>query len=60
MSVETPCVKVCEIDNELAVCRGCGRTLQEIGNWMRYSPTERIRIMRELPARQKQLSDQQQ
>ncbi|MSQ68383.1 MAG: DUF1289 domain-containing protein [Gammaproteobacteria bacterium] len=52
--MQTPCVQVCEIDTALAVCRGCGRTLQEIGNWVRYSPSERLRIMRELPARQAQ------
>lgn len=51
MAIESPCVNVCEIDEARRLCRGCGRTLLEIGNWVRYTPDERKRIMAELPAR---------
>lgn len=51
MAIESPCVKICEVDMAQRRCRGCGRTLDEIGNWVRYSPLERARIMAELPAR---------
>ncbi len=51
MAIESPCVKICEIDPAREICRGCGRTLAEIGEWLRYSAAERRRIMRELPAR---------
>jgi len=30
---------------------GCGRTIQEISAWTRYSDTERSRLMAILPAR---------
>jgi predicted Fe-S protein YdhL (DUF1289 family) len=51
MSIESPCIQLCQIDPERALCRGCGRTLQEIARWSAYSPAERRRIMNDLPAR---------
>jgi len=51
MTIESPCVNICEVDRAQRRCRGCGRTLEEIGNWVRYSPTQRARIMAELPTR---------
>jgi predicted Fe-S protein YdhL (DUF1289 family) len=51
MPIETPCIKICEIDQASQLCRGCGRSLQEIAHWGRYSPAERSRIMRELATR---------
>lgn len=51
MAIESPCVKLCEIDPAREICRGCGRTPAEIGAWLRYSVAERRLIMAELPAR---------
>jgi predicted Fe-S protein YdhL (DUF1289 family) len=51
--METPCIKVCEIDRTTNVCRGCARTLAEIATWGRMTSLERRRIMDELPARRK-------
>ena len=51
MAIESPCLKICEVDMTREICRGCGRTLEEIGSWIRYTPQERTRIMAELPAR---------
>lgn len=51
MPIETPCIKICEIDQPSQLCRGCGRSLHEIAHWGRYSPAERSRIMRELATR---------
>lgn len=42
----TPCVKKCKIDN--GVCLGCGRTLEEIINWMSYSDQTRQDIIEKL------------
>ncbi len=30
MTVETPCIRVCEMDPVHGICAGCGRTLDEI------------------------------
>lgn len=49
--METPCIQICQIDNETGLCVGCGRTLDEIARWGRLSSSERRAIMRALPER---------
>jgi predicted Fe-S protein YdhL (DUF1289 family) len=51
MDIQSPCTKVCALDPLSAICVGCGRTLAEIENWLRFSADERSRIMAELPRR---------
>ena len=51
MSIETPCIQVCEIDAATQLCRGCARSLQEIAQWGRLTEAARSAIMRELPSR---------
>jgi hypothetical protein len=49
--MESPCVNICTVDRDSRLCTGCGRSLDEIGQWFRLSSQERRRIMAELPAR---------
>jgi uncharacterized protein len=49
--VQSPCVKVCVLDPVSRICTGCGRTLDEIGNWLRLSDMERLKVAAELPDR---------
>jgi uncharacterized protein len=49
--METPCEKICILDQPSGLCRGCGRSLTEIARWTAYSDGERARIMAELPKR---------
>ena len=51
MPISSPCSKVCTIDPRTGLCRGCGRTLAEIGQWGSMSETERRRVMSELAER---------
>jgi len=51
MPIASPCTKVCTIDPRSDLCRGCGRSLDEIARWMSLSETERARIMADLPQR---------
>lgn len=51
MAIETPCIQVCVVDPASRLCRGCGRTLDEIGRWTIMTDAERRRVMAELPAR---------
>ncbi len=51
MAIETPCIKVCVVDPASRLCRGCGRTLDEIGRWIVMTDGERRRVMAELPRR---------
>jgi predicted Fe-S protein YdhL (DUF1289 family) len=39
--VASPCVKVCALDPERGLCRGCFRTLQEIADWLEMTPEEK-------------------
>ena len=45
MSVESPCISVCELD-ENNVCSGCFRTLEEIGQWPLASDIQRKEFLR--------------
>jgi uncharacterized protein len=47
----SPCIKICTLDLQSRICVGCGRTLEEIGNWLRYSDTERLKVTALLPER---------
>jgi predicted Fe-S protein YdhL (DUF1289 family) len=49
-AVQTPCVGICLMDRS-GLCRGCARTLEEIGCWTSLSASERIALMEQLPAR---------
>lgn len=49
--IESPCTKVCVIDQTTRLCGGCGRTLDEIAAWATYTNDHRRRIMAELPGR---------
>jgi uncharacterized protein len=46
-------VKICVLDSERRICLGCGRTMAEIGGWLRMSDAERAAVKRQLGARLK-------
>lgn len=50
-AIASPCIGICSLDAARR-CRGCLRTGEEIGGWLRMSEAERHRLMRDvLPAR---------
>ena len=49
--MDTPCIKICTYDAGSGLCLGCGRTLEEIGEWLSMTDAERRKVMEELPAR---------
>lgn len=51
VTIETPCTKVCILDPVTGLCRGCGRSGEEIAAWTSFSDDERARIMAQLPER---------
>ena len=53
--MNSPCIKVCQMDPARAVCIGCCRTLDEIARWGEMTERERGAVMAELPARRKAL-----
>jgi uncharacterized protein len=50
-TIETPCEKICILEQPSGLCRGCGRNLIEIERWSAYSDAERGRVLAELPGR---------
>jgi len=53
--LETPCIKVCLLDERSGLCVGCGRSGDEIARWVEMTPTERRAIMAILPERLERL-----
>ncbi|MFN0219579.1 MAG: DUF1289 domain-containing protein [Hyphomicrobium sp.] len=51
--MESPCNKICVIDEATGLCAGCGRTRAEIAGWTTYTDAQRRRLMIELPERLK-------
>lgn len=44
----TPCKSICKVDPHLYVCEGCGRTVEEIRQWTKYSDQQRMDVMKRL------------
>ncbi len=44
----TPCQSICKINEISGLCIGCGRTIEEISLWSRYSHEKRMLIMKRL------------
>jgi predicted Fe-S protein YdhL (DUF1289 family) len=53
-TLKTPCIKVCVMDLQSGLCRGCYRTLEEIGRWGSMDDAQREAVMKQLPARKTQ------
>lgn len=41
--IESPCIGVCRIDNE--VCRGCKRTTDEIVEWYNFTNEQKQAVL---------------
>ena len=52
--VPSPCLSICELSDAGEDCRGCGRTLDEIGAWGLMSSTERAAVWLRLNERNAQ------
>ena len=44
----TPCVSKCSTSTGDKICRGCGRTVEQIRDWHSYSDDKKRTIMAEL------------
>jgi predicted Fe-S protein YdhL (DUF1289 family) len=56
--METPCIKVCVIEPQTGLCKGCGRSLDEIARWATMSGEERRRIIAGLPGKRQLLPEE--
>lgn len=51
MSLRSPCINVCRIDQRSGLCDGCRRSIEEITRWSLASEAEQAAILAELPGR---------
>ncbi len=49
--IKSPCIKVCAVDGKTGLCLGCGRTLPEIGSWVKMGAEAREQVLGLLPER---------
>ncbi len=49
--VPSPCVKVCAIERDSGLCRGCKRSLEEIRAWGGLGPDAKRSLLEELRSR---------
>ena len=41
----SPCTKNCSLNNSTNICKGCGRTINEIVEWTRMTDEEKHEVM---------------
>ena len=51
MTIKSPCIQVCVMDDESGLCHGCARSLTEIAQWSSYSDAERASILADIDNR---------
>lgn len=56
VSLASPCVNICRMDQSTGWCVGCARTIREISNWSAKPAEERRAILAALPPRKAALA----
>ena len=49
--IKSPCVSICRMDEDGKFCIGCQRTTNEIKNWVHYSTSTKLELIKELRIR---------
>ena len=57
MSIPSPCINVCSMDEAAGYCAGCFRTIPEITEWSRASEARKQAILDLIAERQAVLFD---
>jgi predicted Fe-S protein YdhL (DUF1289 family) len=50
-AIDSPCTKICVVDAERGLCRGCHRTLAEISCWVNCSRAEKLAVLEKVAQR---------
>ena len=45
---DTPCIAICSTSQGDAVCKGCGRTFEEVQLWLELSPVQKRQVWRRI------------
>lgn len=54
--VRSPCIKVCEMDYLTGLCKGCFRTLEQIGKWSSMSDIEKLEVLKEVEYKKRDIN----
>ncbi len=49
--VASPCVNICQMDDQIGLCIGCFRTIEEIAFWSRLSSDQRLKVLQAVERR---------
>ena len=55
--VRSPCVKVCEMDEAVGLCKGCCRTQDERDWWVAYTDEQQREVLRRCEQRREALHE---
>jgi hypothetical protein len=47
---DTPCIAICSTSQGDALCKGCGRTFEEVQRWTKMTPTQKRSTWRRITA----------
>lgn len=51
MMVKSPCISICSIEEATGYCKGCYRTVQEVGEWLYYSDSQKKQVLTQIDLR---------
>lgn len=54
VGVPSPCLSVCRMDRDRAVCEGCWRSIEEIAAWSRMADADKLVVWERIEARQRE------
>ena len=57
VQVPSPCINVCQMDQQSGLCLGCRRTLQEIAEWLEMTPEAKLATLDRVEARRHSLGE---
>jgi len=49
--IDSPCTDICTIDAQSNLCIGCGRTANEIADWVHCTENQKIKLLKDLKKR---------
>ncbi len=45
MKIKSPCIEICQLDDDGKLCLGCFRYLDEISGWQTFSEEKKKKIL---------------
>ena len=51
MTVPSPCISICAMDETTGFCKGCKRTINEVAMWLYMTDDEKALVVAELEKR---------